>query len=243
MNDKLPWGSDGQRVVTMTAERVPGSLAVTLVTVQYSNTASWGGANPNDPNFESWSLSYSRVSQELPYAIRDQRTSRYTAAGGVTQFQTSYPVTAHSWWETRKKYVRRLRIRGFNANTMDLIISRNANTLHRIYGRWYLFLVGDVIEVAVNTWDVSYTWEYDPGSPDVFVDTADLVFSHIVPPAWLNDPIYYPADTWARPPYHQVGTIPVYNATTHAPFWPEFHAECPYLLNATGYQSLPGFTL
>lgn len=243
LDEALPW-DDEQACVSLVADYWPGSYMVARVVAQYSSDGgtTWGGNNPSDPNFKSWTLSYGRVAQQIPYAVKDVRTFHYSS-NGVEKFTTSYPVKEVNFWEARKKYIRRLRIRSFTADVMDQIISRQANKLHKIYGRWYLFVVGDVVEVSKNTWDVSYTWEYDPGTPEIPATDPAVTYALVVAPAWIVDPVHYPAAFWARPPFHQTGTIPFRDPTTGEISWPDWIATCPYQRDPIGWLSLPGFTL
>lgn len=241
LGDKLPWDSN-QEAVAIVGAYIDDSVQTVMVSVRYSTSgATWGGINPANPNFKSWSMSYSRVIQNIPYAIRDPRQFRYQQGNGTVKIVTSYPVRQNYHPEYRKKYIRRLRILAYNASTMDAIISQQANSLHRIYQRWYLFTTGDIVEAARNTWDVSYVWEYDTGTDDVFVDTADVAWPHFPAPIWMQMPN---GTFYARPPFHEVGTRPIYNTTTNTPFWPVFEPVCAYDYDdPSGYLTLPGFSL
>lgn len=243
LNDKLPWDST-QRVTARSAEYQSGSVSMSRVMVRYSNVGRWGGINPADPDYKGWQISFRRIAQAIPYAIRNPFQYQYVGEDQITQFVTTYPIHQDLHPESREKIVRQVRVNTFDASTVPNTIRKQTNRLHNIFGIWYLFETGDLTEVARNVWDIQYSWEYDPGTPDVFVDNDDIVWPHILSPSWLFNAIYYPDATWARPPFHQVATIPVLNTSTNRPFWPQFVGNCAYNhIFPAGYLGLPGFSL
>lgn len=229
----------------ISADYESGSNNLTRITVAYSDDPpTWGGHNPADAFFKSWSLSYYRVAQPIPYAIRDQRSFSYiNSQTGVRTNVLSYPIMGDSYWESRTKFIRRVRVVNFagpgNSANWEAVGERN-NTLHKIYNKWYLFTVGDIIESARNTWDLSYAWEWDPGTPNVFSNTDPDVrypfnMQSIVPGV-------YTGDSFARPPFHEIVTIPASDINGN-PTWPTFKPKCSYNAVEFGYVGLPGFTL
>lgn len=243
LSDKLPWDT-GQIVTARSADREGNSVATSRVMVRYSSSGKWGGINPADVTYRGWKIGIRRIAQAIPYAIRNPYQYQYTDDQQVTQFITSYPIHQDLHPETRERYVRQVRINAFDVSTVVNTIRNQTNKLHKIYGLWYLFEAPDIEEVARNVWDVQYSWEFDTGTPDVFTDTADMVFPHILTPSWIANPIYYPEATMARPPYHQVATIPILNTTTNRPFWPQFVGNCAYdRFFPSGYLGFPGFSL
>lgn len=132
LGDKLPSDAE-QEVVSIVASYVDGSCRMAQIAVGYNSDggATWGGNNPADPAFMSWSMSYWRVPQVIVGAIKDPRTHTYVE-NGTTKFIISYPERTRTYPEARKKYVRRLRIRSYSASVMDRIISKQQNKLHKI---------------------------------------------------------------------------------------------------------------
>lgn len=240
IGDKLPWDAD-QEVVDISVIPVPNSVSTSKVAVTYdTGGATWGGANPSDPFFKSWSLSYFRIVQEIPYAIRDTRTHRYVD-NNVIKFITSYPVANNPIYESRMKFIRRVRVTNFQVNQWEAIAAQ-ANKLHKIYTRWYLFTIGDIVELSRNTWDATYTFEYDPGTPNIFLNTAS---DPDISLPWSNQALnaMYPGVLYCRPPFHRFLTIPQYSTLTNSPSWPVFRPILDFELNQTGHLTLPGFTL
>jgi len=243
VGEKLPWDSS-QIVTARSSDRESGSNQVSRVMVRYSNVGKWGGINPADPDYKGWKISFRRIAQSIPYAVRNPFEYQYVDNQNATQFITSYPIHQDVHPEAREKYTRQVRINALNISVVSDTIRKQTNKLHKIFGIWYLFETSDLNEVARNVWDIEYSWEYDPGTPDVFVDNADMVFPHILTPSWIANPIYYPQPTMARPPFHQVATIPVLNTSTNRPFWPMFVGNCAYDRTVpSGYLGLPGFSL
>ncbi len=243
VGDKLPWDTS-QIVTARSADYENGSYQVSRVMVRYSNVGKWGGINPADTTYKGWKIGIRRIAQAIPYAIRNPYQYQYVDNTQATQFITSYPIHQDLHPEAREVYIRQVRINTFDVSTVVNTIRKQTNKLHKIYGLWYLFEAPDLVEVARNVWDIQYSWEYDPGTPDVFVDNNDMVFPHILTPSWIANPIYYPDQFMARPPFHQVATIPVLNTTTNRPFWPMFVGNCAYDRTVpSGYLGLPGFSL
>ena len=91
LGDKLPTDSD-QSVNSVIIDYLPDSVNNSRIVVRYSNYGgtNWGGNNPSDPNFNTWTISRAEVTQPVSYAIRDPRTFRYVGLGGVTKFLTTY---------------------------------------------------------------------------------------------------------------------------------------------------------
>lgn len=247
VGDKLPWDNE-QKCVDVSADWVRGSgnngVKTSEIVVTYDTSgATWGGVNPNDPFFKSWTLSYFRVNQDIPYAFRDTRTHRYNDQAGVNHFITSFPVQTTAIFETRKKFVRRVRITNMAAAQWEPI-GAQTNKLHKIYTFWYLFSVGDIQEVSSGVWDVNYTWEYDPGTPNAFQNLdpdISFPFSNQCRPTGM-----YPGALYCRPPFHKILTVPQVGPSggdPNAPTWPKFVPICDYETNASGYNTLPGFTL
>jgi hypothetical protein len=239
LDDPLPWDAT-QVAYSIRADYEPGSVDFTRIVVHYSSDPpTWGG---NSPSFKSWTLSYFRVAQPIPYAIKDKRTYRYfDAQTNQTQFITSYPILGTTFWEARKRFIRKVRITDMNPTIWEPV-GEQTNTLHKIYGKWYLFTVGDIIEIAKRVWDVTYTWEFDPGTPDTlnaFSSSPDVLWPYGQQCTPLN---MYPGQTFGRPPFHEVRTVPETDLSGN-PFWPDFVAMCPYRVVPLGYATLPGFSL
>lgn len=227
-----------QTVYSRTATYERGSVTTSRIVIRYSSDPpTWGGNNPADPFFKSWNLSYYRVAQPIPYAVEDPRSLRYTDATGTTQFIKSYPVAFTSHWESRSKFMRRCRVTQMTAAQWEPI-QDFTNKLCKIYNRWYLFTVSDLQETSRNVWDVTYTFEFDPGTPSgVFPIEDNLLFPDGLGPV---RPMPGIATFWTRPPYHEVRVIPG-SGVGGVPFWPAFFAVCPYEVLATGHLTLPGF--
>lgn len=246
LGDPLPYNNPNplQPIIAynISADYIDGSDKMTLIRVQYSDDPpTWGGHNPADPFFKSWSLSYYRVAQPIPYAIRDQRTHSYiNTQTGLRVNIESYPILGDSYWESRMKFIRRVRVRNFVSGNWQAIGDRN-NTLHKIYDKWYLFSVGDIQEVARNTWDLAYSWEYDGGTANKF---ASFESGSIYYPKNKLSTItgMYTGDQFARPPFHHIVTIPQADANNNA-LVPLFVPVCDYNADEFGYVGLPGFTL
>jgi len=236
IGEKLPW-DNSQTVFNRVAVRERGAVNTSRVMVYYStDPPTWGGTNPADPFFKSWTLSYYRVAQPIPYAVEDPVSFRYIDGTGANQQIKTYPVAYVSHWESRSKFMRRCRVTNLTAAQWEPIQDL-ANRLCKIFGRWYLFTVSDLIETSRNTWDVTYTFEFDPGTPSgVFPATPNILF-----PDGLGTARPMPglAEFWTRPPYHEVRLIP--GAANGLPSWPQFVAVCPYEIVASGHLTLPGF--
>ena len=235
LDDKLPW-DDVQQCYSIRPVYQTGSVAYSRVTVLYSNAPpNFGGINPADPFFKSWTLSYYRVAQPIPYAVRDTRTARWTGPGGTTNFVTTYPVAYASYWESRSKFIRRVRVQNFAASGWEPI-GDLSNKLVKIYSRWYLFTLSDVVEVSRNNWDANYTFEYDAGTADVLQSDEDIDF-----PRLFSSPLYPGTQTFARPPFTEIRLIPGYDPGTGLPDWPTWKPILPYGVNQNGWTNLPAF--
>ncbi len=237
-DEALPWDSS-QTAFSRVASYQTGSVNYSRVVVTYSNDPpTWGGGNPGDITFKGWNISYYRISQAIPYAIRDPRGYRWTDATGASQAITTYPVQYTNHLEARKRFIRHVRISNLTAAQWEPI-GNLSNSLMKINNRWYLFTLGDLQEVARNVWDTSYTFEYDPGTPSgVFPIDDDYDFpdglAAVRPPGGFGT-----ATFWTRPPYHEVRLIPGY--FNNAPTWPVWRAICAYTVNQNGWQLLPAF--
>lgn len=236
LNDPLPWDT-AQVCYSIRPVRQTNLVSSSTVTVLYSNAPPhWGGSNPSDPNFKSWTLSYYRVAQPIPYAVRDTRTSRWTGPGGTTNFVTTYPVAYASYWESRSKFIRRVRVQNFAASGWEPI-GDLSNKLVKIYSRWYLFTLSDVVEVSRNNWDASYSFELDMGTPDNFQN----IDPNMTWPFGFTSTVYGGLTTYARPPFTEIRLIPGYDAANNLPAWPIFKPVLPYVINQNGHTNLPGF--
>jgi hypothetical protein len=233
-DDLLGWDPT-QICYRVVAAYQPGSVTTSRITAMYSNEPpTFGG--PGDPFFKSWTLSYYRVAQPMPYAVEDKRSYRYVDINNVTQTMFTYPVASVSHWESRMKFMRRCRVVNFASANWETI-GNLSNKLVKIYNRWYLFTLSDVNEISRNTWDVTYTFEYDPGTPSgVFPILDDVLFPDGLGPA---RPMPGLAAFWCRPPFHEVRIIP--GVAGGLPSWPAFFAVCPYEVLQTGHLTLPGF--
>lgn len=214
----------------------PGSVNESIITAHYSNDPpTWG--SPADPFFKSWTLSYYRVAQPLPYAVRDVMGYRYIDAQGNPQGITTYPVAMASHWESRMKFVRHVRVTGLVADDWNAI-SDQSNKIHKIEDRWYLFQLGDVQELRRNVWDTTYTFEFDPGTPDIF---QNIDPDQTWPFGFHADPPMPGGPTYARPPYTEIRLKPDYNAQTGLPAWPIYVPVYAYEFAENGHLNLPGF--
>lgn len=235
--DTLPW-DDSQQVVSRSAMWETGSIAYSAVTVIYSNDGgNWGG--PADPLFKSWTLSYRTVAVQIPYSVEDPRKYRYRDSNGQVKIIPGYPVQAITHWESRKIFSREVRVTNFYITQWEAIGDQN-DKLHKIGNRWYRFTIGDVREVSRNVWDAVYTWEFDPGTPDLFPPpTSALVYPwHIA--SQING--FTPDRLWARPPYHSLRAIPQFD--NDIPIAPIMEAIPEYdYFTPNGWQLLPGVTL
>lgn len=234
IGDKLPWDTT-QEVYTLSAVYEHGSVNTSRITVYYSNDPpTWGGNIPGDTTFMGWNQSYYRIAQPIPYAIEDTRSHRWVHPDGTTRSITTYPVAHSSSWEARKKFIRNVRVAGVNSSMWETI-GDLSNKLVKVYNRWYQFTLGDVIQRAQNVWDTTYTFDFDPGTPNVYDGQTGSVFY----PANLSDVQgLYPGLFWCRPPYHIVTLIPGY--ANGLPDWPTWVATPQYEVAQTGHLSLPG---
>lgn len=242
--EPLPWDTD-QTVTSRTSRYESGSRTTSRVWITYSTAGgtTWGGNNPADPNFKSWTLSYYDTEVLLPYAYRNPFALRYRNQSGQSVSLDTFPVEADSHWESRKKFIRRLRITNFYITQWEQV-GAQANKLHKIGGLWYKFSVGDIQEIARNVWDVSYTWEYDPGTPNILpVDSTVHFPKDLVSTLYPNGGIAGDGK-YGRPPFTTIYTIPGYDpGPPPTPFWPTFKAKPDHEANANGWQTLPGMSL
>ena len=158
-------------------------------------------------------------------------------ATGATQFIKSYPVASTTHWENRSKFMRRCRVTQMTAAQWEPIQDLT-NKLVKIFSLWYLFSASDLQETAKNVWDVTYSFEFDPGTPSGSFPIA----SNVLFPDGLAtfQPMPGLADFWCRPPFHEVRVIPG-SGVGGSPFWPAFFAVCPYQILQAGHLALPGF--
>lgn len=248
LDSVYPYGQTGDPTMwafSVTADYIPGSATASRIIIAYSNVRTWGGINPADPEFKGWDQDYYRVAQPIPHAVETNLGHRWLDNTGTMRFITEYPVSWGTFWESRKRFVRHVRIQNFN-NAAWEPIGDMSNTLMRIYQRWYLFTLGSIQQTASNVWDTTYTFEFDPGTPDVLNNNSsnNLIIQYpgglaaVMPPGGFPPP---QAQLWARPPYHECSLVPGYNVATQMPDWPEWVVTCPYEVNENGWQQLPGF--
>lgn len=236
--EALPWDAT-QSVSARTARYETGSKTTSRVWITYSTSGgtTWGGTNPADPNFKSWTLSYYDTEVSIPYAYRNPFAFRYRNGAGTSVSLDTYPVTSETHWESRKKFIRRVRITNFYIAQWETV-GAQANNLHKIGAFWYKFSIGDIQEVARNVWDVTYTWEYDPGTPNIFPSDSQVHFP-------INQvSTLYAVTQYARPPFTSIYVIPGYDSgPPPTPFWPTFKNKLDFAVFPTGWTSLPGMSL
>lgn len=245
IDDPLPWApgppARPQLCFSRTAMYQPGSVRHSLIYILYSDApGTWGGINPAQPNFKSWSLSYFDTEVTIPYSFRNPIGYRFPGVNGQVQVVDSFDVQGTSVWESRKKFIRRLRVQVFNQAEWDAIGTRT-NQLHKIYGLWYRFSIGDIQEVAASLWDVSYTWDFDPGTPNVPVPDDNSVRW----PRNFNSTLYtLGSPSYTRPPFNSIYVTPGFDpGPPPVPSWPSFRVKLDHATNPTGWQGLPGMTL
>lgn len=249
----LPWDED-QIVVNRVAVRKPnstgGALAYSLVTIVYSTDGgtSWGGGNPADPSFLTRSFASYEVEVSVPFAFRNPVGYRYPSLNGQTLTVDSYDRDVEVHWETRTKQVREIRLQNVTLATCEQIAAKS-NRLHKMGGLWYRFIVGEMREVSRNVWHTTYSWEYDPGTPDVYPPWDNFLrFPRLegTPTGTLFPSTLYtgPNDLFARPPFCSYYMLPGFDpGPPPVPHWPKFRIKLDFQVDENGWQALPGMIL
>lgn len=238
MGDPLPWDST-QKVANRQSSYLDKSAQTALVTIIYAVGGSWGGANPHDPLFKSWTLDYYDVAVEIPYAYRNPFAYRYRGISGNSVSLDTFPVVGEKHWESRQKFIRDVRITGLNIGQIQLI-GALANKLHQINGAWYRFSLAPIHEIAANVWDTTYTWENDTGTPNIYI--SDNLVHY---PNGFASGLGGIAGLFARPPFMAVYPYPGFDpGPPPVPTWPTFKVRFEYdFAVPSSWQTLPGMSL
>lgn len=246
-----------QTVVSRSAIRQPGSVAdgpgvMSIVTIVYSTDGgtSWGGNNPGNPLFFSRSFASYDVEITIPYAFRNPVGYKYPTINGTTIVVDSYDRGEETHWETRKKYVRQVRLQNVTLSTCESIAARS-NKLHKMGSLWYRFVVGEMQEISRNVWETTYSWEYDPGTPPIYPDWTDLIrfprLEGTITGEYFPSTLYTtgnPAPLYTRPPFNSIYMLRGYDpGPPPVPHWPKFRVKLDYEVDANGWQGLPGMII
>lgn len=222
------YGSFHPEYTSLTLRRKSASYGddggtVTDVVCEYESPE-FGYSTPiprEDPTWTSWTTKYEAVTVDMPVFY-------LTAVEVNGQTKRTWIAQPQKILETRviRSVVLTLNAMAFSAQET---IANQQNKLHTIQGRKYRFLSGDIVQRGALSWDVSYSWVDDRGTP-----------ASQEPPPTNGD---YGANTvwrWyiARPPHGNVIVIP-----SSDPFdsrVPALQTLVPYTDDALGHLTLPG---
>jgi hypothetical protein len=225
---------------TLTLRTVDGqyqsnSPGYSQITATYDNGGPWGGAPvaPTDPTFRSWSVSYQERRVVVPRAF--SKSVIYAGPDGEVTNTFRELNTDLAPVHTFTTISRRTVLTSVSPELFEYL-GELTNTLQKIGNRWYRFTVGDMEEVEPNRWTVTYTFENDPGTLNIWA--AHDPAGPIIYPSDLSGD--YSTGLFARPPFYNVRAVEeAVNPTTSTI---RFEAEPAYIvLNQNAWQTLPGF--
>lgn len=226
----------GARVDQIVPLAVEGKAGYSDVDLLYSTNRSFSyPTTPLDPtqtDFNSWAISFERVTTEIPIAKRITRTIPQPSGGApVTQATWAYgPQLAFYILETRAVFTYRFVLADFNPS-MWTAIHAQIDKLHVLQdGLTYRFISGDIVQTSETAWEASYSWEYDAGTFAPFVNAVPATAGTIIaPPGTAGFALFRaPFTQWATGDAPVVGGPPVFIVVQ------QFETV------ANGWQSLPG---
>jgi hypothetical protein len=211
-----------------------GDQRGTLVEITFSNSdAAYRGTSPAVPIGSEfiWGMTYRDDVWPMPYAVFTE-VALNDGTGNVTGL-----------WATKTRDLRESRA-GITARWQLVnpgfpewfAMFNQHNKIHTFSGRQYLFQAGGLTIRSLNdkVYEVSGTWIFDPGTPNIFSSDPDLVRM----PGDLSYIGIPPQAGFIRDPYHQLIV---------APELPGFDGQAPMRLmqvrvydeEPLGWQELP----
>lgn len=223
---------------------LPGKVGWSSVEVLYSSDRQFTfPVPPLDPNragFNSWSISFTPQTIEVPVAKRITRNVINPVTGASVQQETwAYGPDYQLGILTTFAVIQyRFTLTEFNPAVWPTIMEQ-VNKIHRLPdGRDYRYESGDITQTTETVWNGTHSWVYDPGnfSPDLF-NTNPVGSNGLVIPNNLSGP---PTPVpFFRPPYSQWTLVdPPGSAGTGA--IPHSLLVRPYDEDLNGWQNLPG---
>lgn len=218
------------------------------VTGTYTTDGSgtYNGTNPTSPTYASWAVDVRTYDQTIPYFQVDPVRYSYTDVRGATpveRFITGYHIDEEVHTETRVTISRRVIISSsFGIQQLDAISSLSNSLIKAdaLGQRIWRFIAGPVEEVSPGRWQTTYTFEDDPGTPNIFPVSATLKW-----PRNLRSviPNVYTGVDYARPPFHKVVVEPGPYDPGPPPFIgePRFVPIPLYPARFGAHETLPGW--
>lgn len=207
----------------------------------------------------AWAGEFQTETVTLPYLVRRELQLPAAPASNALPNDPPPPPRIVAAWETdrrqiletRVRHSRRVRITGNLSNAIEIIEGQN-NLLQQIGTRWYRFEAGDYVQISNSTFTVQYSFIRDAGTRRIGPSDISLteypqqIFTDI--DMFGANPPPPPSNRhWARPPFHEIITVPgPFEPGQQEPPRPNFATIRPYELSETigmvpgqGWTNLP----
>lgn len=225
----------GTQWENMTADSIVVSTSPTPTTaydatVNYSDNGQFRfpeNRDETDSGYQSWSGGTADETTNLPYYSRVQVTIPFVGPSDQWVLREQ-PIL-----EQRERFTRRVVVDAADLQAALNGLRSQANTVHTIYGRTYLFTGGTYMERDGGAFEFDYNWESDPGTPFDF-DTASNPDVAMPGPFSVDGSQWNPAlgAAYFRPPYSFV--VPAERSSL------AFMAIIRYAVVPGGYTQLVG---
>lgn len=255
--------ADPTAILNDTGQGLPGYNSpwegMTLDTYQVTpagNIYDVAGLYSNDRRFRlpagpprlhrSFTGSFATENVPIPFA-------KWSTTKVVTLVQNGTPLTqdVHGWVFDEQGVEHKFERIGqqvyLDAATVDLAleaIANQANKVHFIRGRYYLFEPGDYAEETDGKWRMQYNWTRDPGTPEILAIGSDVGPPPSSVPVFPVGNIEWPRGSgrfYSRPPFMKLVIVP--NRSGNPEDLPEFWAmKSKDDSDLLGWSTLPGFT-